>query len=195
MDETVNSKTRNVPCHDLCRYPLARIPCPLYIIMGTSESKIRPSKVAHRRGSLLSGYREREMATGKRSHAVRRQISLKGKRALGQRYPQYVIPLRTLLTLQGRFQPHQVCLRKGWLRKAQPGQSIIFVSHQWVGYSHPDAEGVQLRSLQTLIKKILDGKIKQVEMYWLHQIMFVSRSISPRHPYAVYQPHAFDLST
>ena len=58
----------------------------------------------------------------------------------------YALPLEHVFKLM-EFTAHQTLLEEGKLVEIQPGMSVIFVSHQWAGYNHPDQEGKQLACL------------------------------------------------
>ena len=36
---------------------------------------------------------------------------------------------------------------------------ILFVSHEWLGYKHPDPSGVQMNTLCTVLRRLRDGEI------------------------------------
>ena len=56
-------------------------------------------------------------------------------------------------------------LREGLLIKVTPELEgrIIFVSHEWCGYSHPDPTGEQLRCFQRQLLKMLEGSAADTE--------------------------------
>lgn len=56
-------------------------------------------------------------------------------------------------------EPHHVLLRKGLLYTWRPGMSVIFVSHQWLGHSHPDPYGQHAAVLRGTLRGILDGRL------------------------------------
>jgi hypothetical protein len=47
---------------------------------------------------------------------------------------------------------------------------VIFVSHQWTGYHHPDASGVQLRCLQQALRDLMAGSF-HVQNDWAHHLV------------------------
>lgn len=40
--------------------------------------------------------------------------------------------------------------------------TLIFISHEWVGYKHPDPNGVQLRTVLRVLQRLRDGEIESV---------------------------------
>ena len=53
---------------------------------------------------------------------------------------------------------------------------IIFVSHEWVGWNHPDPHGIQLKTFLSVMKRLRLGEIPQVEMNWYVSLHFNSPS-------------------
>ena len=78
-------------------------------------------------------------------------------------YPMWVMSIDELLSMD-KMRPHQALLRDGRLRKATADLAgrVIFVSHQWTGFAHPDPHADQLRCLQRIQRRMMDGSINQV---------------------------------
>ena len=76
-------------------------------------------------------------------------------------YPLYAMPVPTMLSLD-RWVPHQDLRDAGKVvemtAEMLKEKDVIFVSHQWVAFNHPDPGGEQLRALQTTINNLLTGK-------------------------------------
>ena len=49
---------------------------------------------------------------------------------------------------------------------------IIFFSHEWVGWNHPDPHGVQLKTFLRVMKRLRSGEISQVEMNPFHTLIY-----------------------
>ena len=72
-------------------------------------------------------------------------------------YQFYVLPVATLLGME-EWAPHQVLLDQGKLVKGDEVESeIIFITHQWTSFDHPDPSKEQLRALQTNIERLARG--------------------------------------
>ena len=70
-------------------------------------------------------------------------------------FPMYTVPLAELMEVS-EIEPHEVLMEKGALVEFEESMgSAAFVSHQWVGNSHPDPELKQLRVLQDAFHHIL----------------------------------------
>ena len=92
-------------------------------------------------------------------------------------FPFYLIPLDSLLERACEFEKetsesykmesYQDLMDVGLLRRwetIKDNDTIIFVSHEWCGWSHPDPQGVQLNVLLEVLQNLKTGKIKGVNM-------------------------------
>ena len=74
-----------------------------------------------------------------------------------------------------RIEAHQELLRRGELVRwidLPIDAHIIFFSHEWVGWNHPDPHGVQLKTFLRVMKRLRSGEISQVEMNVFHTFMY-----------------------
>ena len=74
-----------------------------------------------------------------------------------EEYPFCAISVPDFLGLT-EWQPHQDLKASGEVREMSEGDDVIFCSHQWTSFSHPDPAGNQLRALQTQIRTLMKGK-------------------------------------
>jgi len=74
-----------------------------------------------------------------------------------EEYPFCAISVPDFLGLT-EWQPHQDLKASGKVREMGEGDDVIFCSHQWTSFSHPDPAGNQLRALQTQIRTLMKGK-------------------------------------
>jgi len=83
----------------------------------------------------------------------------------GALWPAYVVPLDTFLELDG-LDAHEVSKEAGVVREwlgPGSGESMLFCSHQWLGFSRPDSEDyLQLRSLQGALAAMKRGDVEEV---------------------------------
>ena len=86
-------------------------------------------------------------------------IKLLGDGAVSHRYPMYAISVPNLLKLE-KWEPHQDLLKAELLTeiKSSMDVEVLFISHQWTSFTHPDPTGEQLSALQAVITKLLEGK-------------------------------------
>ena len=117
-----------------------------------------------------------------RKQTISSEHSLKLERhastAADLKFPMYLVPLRQLQSRYGgsepkfhRIEAHQVLKERQELIRwiDIPFDShIIFLSHEWVGWSHPDPHGVQLRTFLRVMHRLRTGEIAQVDMNAFH---------------------------
>mmetsp|Transcript_7948 Transcript_7948/g.20050 ORF Transcript_7948/g.20050 Transcript_7948/m.20050 type:complete len:853 (-) Transcript_7948:215-2773(-) len=97
-------------------------------------------------------------------------------------YPMWVLPIPTLLSLPA-LMPHQSLLRQDLLVPWSPEMQgrVIFVSHEWLGHSHPDPANEHLDALKQLLTRLMSGSAAKVESHWLQQVVFQQKvTIDPR---------------
>lgn len=73
-------------------------------------------------------------------------------------FPMFVLPIAEVMKLD-TLRPFQELLARGCLLKYTETMlaRVIFVSHQWLGWSHPDPERIQLSSLQACLCRLMKG--------------------------------------
>eukprot|EP00928_Gymnodinium_smaydae_P015955 TRINITY_DN15941_c0_g1_i1.p1 TRINITY_DN15941_c0_g1~~TRINITY_DN15941_c0_g1_i1.p1 ORF type:complete len:589 (+),score=98.19 TRINITY_DN15941_c0_g1_i1:75-1841(+) len=73
-------------------------------------------------------------------------------------YPMHVMAVRDAIALD-EILPHQKLRHAGKVVVRSSDMVIIFVSHQWIGFSHPDKDMKQFRILQDALKALIDGMV------------------------------------
>jgi hypothetical protein len=79
-------------------------------------------------------------------------------------YPFYAMTVKEILSLTD-WHPHQHLLADGKLINltadpaAGKGREVIFISHQWTGFNHPDPACSQLQALQRVLRSLMDGAL------------------------------------
>ena len=93
------------------------------------------------------------------------QMPVRGRQSrLREQYPMWLLPLHHLLNLT-ELLPHQELRRQRKLvRRTALMKTIIFVSHQWTSFDHPDHTGRQLRALQVMFQRMLTGDVPTVDV-------------------------------
>ena len=107
-------------------------------------------------------------------------------------YGMYVMSVPVLLELD-QMQPHQVLLEKRLVREwssIMHGRTI-FVSHEWLGWLHPDPNGEQLTALKRILWRLINGEVPAVESYWLQQVMFKQNTVVTSEEWKAALPHMF----
>ena len=85
------------------------------------------------------------------------------------KYGFWAIPVPAFLELDG-WQPHQNLRAAGKLREIsdEDDVEVMFISHQWTAFNHPDPGGEQLQSLQRLIRTLMEGKTEVSSNFMLN---------------------------
>lgn len=74
-------------------------------------------------------------------------------------FPMYVVKVSDFLKMEGAPMPHRALEQQGLLYEWCPGMFVIFVSHQWLGATHPDPRGEQLAVLRQSLTGIIEGSL------------------------------------
>jgi hypothetical protein len=107
--------------------------------------------------------------------------------ATDMKFPMYLVPLDQLERLYGgkeprcdRIEAHQELLRRGELVRWNDlpiDAHIIFLSHEWVGWHHPDPHGVQLKTFLRVMKRLRSGDIPRVETNPFHTLVYKTNRV------------------
>jgi len=102
--------------------------------------------------------------------------------ATNMKFPMYLVPLDQLHRLYGgkdprheRIEAHQELKQRGELVRWEDlpfDANIIFLSHEWVGWNHPDPHGIQLKTFLRVMERLRSGEISQVEMNAIQKIFY-----------------------
>jgi len=83
--------------------------------------------------------------------------------AVPLQYPFYVIRVNHFLEMKV-LRPHQELTAQGIVKEWDPSmKNVLFLSHQWTSWAHPDHTGEQLRTMQRLLTRMLSGDVGTVE--------------------------------
>jgi hypothetical protein len=78
--------------------------------------------------------------------------------ALKRSFPMFVLPIKTLLSPSFQmFRPHEELRDAGALVEWQQGKGpVVFVSHTWLRYRHPDSEALdKFKTLTSTLKRMV----------------------------------------
>ena len=92
----------------------------------------------------------------------------------------HVMSLHVLLKRYGaqrrpRLDPFETLMSERLLRKlafVPRGSVIIYISHQWVGFNHPDPCGDQMYHLLLLLERLLRGDVSRTDMDAFHSLVY-----------------------
>jgi len=101
------------------------------------------------------------VAVSKQGEAISRGVDREtsqlrsGKQSVSaEHYPMHVMSVSDLLEME-MLEPHETCLAQGLVYPVPPAGRILFASHQWLSYDHPDPFSVQLHALQAMVRTII----------------------------------------
>jgi hypothetical protein len=80
------------------------------------------------------------------------------------------------------MEPHQDLLLRGDLVNYDDlpeGTVVIFVSHEWLSWPHPDPKGVQMATLCQILQRLADGEL-DVEMHPMHQMIYKQKKTTTK---------------
>jgi ankyrin repeat protein len=107
--------------------------------------------------------------------------------ATDMKFPMYLVPLDQLHRLYGgkdphhpRIEAHQELKRRGELVRWEDlsiDAHIIFFSHEWVGWNHPDPHGIQLKTFLKVMKRLRLGEISQVQINIFHTMLYKTNHV------------------
>lgn len=82
--------------------------------------------------------------------------------AINEEFPLTAMPVKEFMGLK-KLQSYQECLAKGLTTQTIPEHAaVLFCSHQWLSFEHPDPQGIQLRDMQHILKTIIDGDVLDI---------------------------------
>ena len=86
-------------------------------------------------------------------------VKLLGEDAVHHRYPMYVIKVTDLLELEA-WLPHQDLVKAGKMIIVEKDMDVevLFISHQWTSFAHPDPSGEQLSTLKRVLRRLMEGQ-------------------------------------
>ena len=92
----------------------------------------------------------------------------------------YVILLHTLLKRYGgerhsKIEQYKEFRDRGELilwKYVPPDSTIIYISHEWVGKTHPDPQGDQFYHLVLLLERLLRGDVDRTDMDAFHSLLY-----------------------
>lgn len=76
----------------------------------------------------------------------------------GDGFPMFTVPLPKLLEMRA-VRRHEELLESGEVCEFQAGMGrAMFISHQWLGLTHPDPDGQQLQVLKNALVNLMSGQ-------------------------------------
>lgn len=91
----------------------------------------------------------------------------------------WVLPVSDALKLT-RIEKHETLQAEGLLVEWKPGMnSVLFCSHTWLGWKHPDPNGHKCALLKDFLTDIIAGK-RPIKTHYFAEILFGKMDISAK---------------
>eukprot|EP00929_Paragymnodinium_shiwhaense_P046640 TRINITY_DN2373_c0_g2_i2.p1 TRINITY_DN2373_c0_g2~~TRINITY_DN2373_c0_g2_i2.p1 ORF type:complete len:677 (-),score=62.74 TRINITY_DN2373_c0_g2_i2:566-2596(-) len=109
---------------------------------------------------------------GAKRTAASGEESLRRVASIG-RFPMYVAKIADILEMTS-VEPHQKLLLDGKVQEYKPGMKVLFVSHQWTSWEHPDKASTQFCVLQDVLRGFRSGTLQRMlcpfALIWKHSL-------------------------
>ena len=95
-------------------------------------------------------------------------------------YPMHAMRVDTFLERyasgERKLESHQKLKKLGLVMEVASTDmteaEVLFISHEWAGFTHADPNGDQTRELCTLLQRLRSGAVGSVESAWEYQLLF-----------------------
>jgi hypothetical protein len=162
-------------------------------IKGAIERVKREAGRDNQQGSTTTEKSETRLEQTVASKTTSQHFTLQRRlsTAIDVKYGMYLLSLHKMMRLFGSSTDrknnynlcHQDLLKNQELIRYEDlpmNAFVMFVSHQWLGYDHPDPNGVQISTLCTTLRRLRDRKIEHVSTDTFHVRLY-------RHSHKTYQ--------
>jgi ankyrin repeat protein len=150
--------------------------------VGTTTTTTR-STTTTRKSRINSSLHASTSTT--KSFTLQRRLST----ATPVKYDMYLMNISKMISLFGDIDDrtrhlnlcHQDLLKKGKLTRFEDlpmGAFVMFVSHQWNGFRHPDPKGVHIHCMVNVLRRLRDGKIDRVDTDPFHTILYNTNRVT-----------------
>jgi len=76
-------------------------------------------------------------------------------------FPMTCITVSTFMSMD-RMLSHGTLQKRGLLVRPGVHSKVHFLSHEWLGYTHPDPHGVQLGRMQNAFRSVMNGEVREL---------------------------------
>lgn len=108
-------------------------------------------------------------------------------------YPMLVMTMDTFLGLDTLL-PHQNMLKDKRLLPYNPetmDNRVLFVSHQWTSFGEADHTGIQIQTLQRVLRRLMAGSISKVATNWQQRVTLGTNEVVTAAQWKMALPHMF----
>ena len=138
-------------------------------LVATGNGKSRRSRMASiRKLRGNSGLEDkRSFMTAAPGASNRRLKDRRMSTTATERFPMFLMPLCDFLKL-GEVETFEALHERGVIERFDSKHSgrIIFVSHQWTSFTHPDQSKTQLHTLQSFLVRCAEGLVSRTRPGW-----------------------------
>lgn len=119
------------------------------------------------------------------------QVARSSQTAITMEYDMWCIPVAELLKLS-ELRPHQELRAAGKLVRWNASmRAVFFLSHQWTSFTRPDHSTAQLRTVQRMLARMLQGTLPETAPSFTDRIRFASKVKVSSREWEALVPHAF----
>ena len=131
-----------------------------------------------------------------RQHRPSDELALRaarsGQTAVSMQYEMWLMPVAEMLKLS-ELRPHQELRAAGKLVRWNASmRGVFFLSHQWTAFTRPDHSTAQLRTVQRLLTRMLQGELPTTAPSLLDALRFPSQKVKvTSREWKELAPHAY----
>ena len=131
-----------------------------------------------------------QSATRQRRPSIER-VARSGATAIEMQFEMWLLPVAEMLKLS-ELRPHQELRAEGKLVRWNASmRGVFFLSHQWTAFNRPDHSTTQLRTVQRLLTRMLQGELPTTGPSFTDAIRFSSKVKVTSQEWQKLAPHAF----
>lgn len=125
------------------------------------------------------------------SNGLALRIARSGQTAVPMQFDMWVMPVAEMLKLS-ELRPHQELRAAGKLVRWNASmKGVFFLSHQWTAFTRPDHSTAQLRTVQRLLTRMIQGELPTTAPSFADALRFSSKVKVTSREWKELAPHAF----
>ena len=119
------------------------------------------------------------------------RIARSGQTAVPMQFDMWVMPVAEMLKLS-ELRPHQELRAAGKLVRWNASmKGVFFLSHQWTAFTRPDHSTAQLRTVQRLLTRMIQGELPTTAPSFVDALRFSSKVKVTSREWKELAPHSF----
>jgi len=130
-------------------------------------------------------------STTRQSNGLALRIARSGQTAIPMQFDMWVMPVAEMLKLS-ELRPHQELRAAGKLVRWNASmKGVFFLSHQWTAFTRPDRSTAQLRTVQRLLTRMIQGELPTTAPSFVDALRFSSKVKVTSREWKELAPHSF----